>query len=218
MSRYVCIRCTSIIWLIFSFRLLYHHNRLLACTSSGCLPFVHECAVPTYRRKDKTDRGCVAFLFHYTHPLTYSGSQVVHSAERTDFLISVFSPYVYHALITPFFPFPLLHGPLRRWYSLGRMHPVLSVRVIFSTQKCSFVNNSAFLPSLPSYPTPLSVWSTLQNVSWAQFQWFMNSAPCDFMLPIHHMHYSLHYMRKMELFTSRSVTVWIVASSLQMVL
>lgn len=38
-----------------SFRLLRHHNRLLKCTNSGCLPFVHDCTVPTYGRKDKTD-------------------------------------------------------------------------------------------------------------------------------------------------------------------
>ena len=76
-----------------SFRLLCHHHRLLARTNSSTLHFVRECAVPTYRGKDKTDRGCVAFLFHI-HPLTHSGSQVAHSAERTDYLISVSSPYI----------------------------------------------------------------------------------------------------------------------------
>ena len=76
----------------FSFRMLRHHGCLLARTNSSCLPFMHDCAEPTYRRKGKTDRGYVAFLFH-TYPLTYSGSQVAHSAERIDFLIS----FSYHS-------------------------------------------------------------------------------------------------------------------------
>ena len=91
----------------FSFRLLRHHDRLLARTNSSCLFFMHECAMPTYRRKDKTDRGCVAFLSH-TDPLTYSGSQVAHSVEKTDFrsLISFSLSYVNHT-----------HTLLRMFYS-----------------------------------------------------------------------------------------------------
>ena len=121
----------------FSFRLLCHHDRLLARTDSGCVQFVHECAVPTYRRKDKTDRGCVTFLFH-THPLTYSGSQVAHSVERTNLLISL-SSLVYHTHTPPhvfnciaFFP----HN-----FSSHRMNPsdVVIVSYVLCVRDAPFV-------------------------------------------------------------------------------
>lgn len=99
----------------FSFRLLRHHNCLLARTNGSCLQFVHKCAVPTYRRKGKTDRGCVAFLFH-THPLMCSGSQVAHSVERTNlFLLTLRRSHVHsspHVLIAlPFSPITFSSRP-----------------------------------------------------------------------------------------------------------
>ena len=77
-SAQVCLHlirlCISILLLMFHsfpfsfFRLLRHHDCLLARTNSSCLPFMHECAVSTYRRKGKTDRGCVTFLFDIHRP------------------------------------------------------------------------------------------------------------------------------------------------------
>lgn len=105
----------------FSFRLLRHHDRLLTRTNSSCLQFVHKCAVPTYRRKDKTDRGCVAFLFHI-HPLTCSGFQVAHSVERTDLLLLAFC--LSHALSSACFNriafFPSITFPFVLYESLRR--------------------------------------------------------------------------------------------------
>ena len=78
---------TSNLMTLFLFRLLQHHDRLLARTNSGRLRFVLECAVPTYRRKGKADRGCVTFPIFILPTNLIPLSQVAHSAERTDFLI-----------------------------------------------------------------------------------------------------------------------------------
>ena len=75
---------------LFLFRLLQHHDRLLARTNSSRLRFVLECAVPTYRRKGKADRGCVTFPIFILPTNLIPLSQVAHSAEKTDFLIPVF--------------------------------------------------------------------------------------------------------------------------------
>ena len=77
----------SFSFFFFLFRLLQHHDRLLARTNSSCLRFVLECAVPTYRRKSKADRGCVTFPIFILPINLIPLSQVAHSAERTDFLI-----------------------------------------------------------------------------------------------------------------------------------
>lgn len=150
------------LFLLLLFRLLRYHNRLLACTNSSCLSFVHECAVPTYRRKGKTDRGCVAILFHTTDLLTHSGSQVAHSAERTDVLIFLLTlclsrtyashqhvlialhPFLFLSKIRPVTPRLVCMDPSGVNIVFGMENASLSVCVIFKIQKCSPVEIFCF--------------------------------------------------------------------------